>query len=145
MRLSTLLFVLGHAALTLPGCEQPATESGSTENSSEHSEPKKDTHVSILSEMTELMNEVHAIVIPVNDQTSAEAAAKKLEPFFPTAKSITDRLEALEEPPEDERERLGELTRDELTELKRKIEEVQKVGSKYRELKKAITDAIPVF
>ena len=145
MKSNLILLVLALAIVTLHGCGDTATKSGTETKSTESEKPKVDNHVSLLGEMTELMNEMHAIVEPVKDDASAKVAAKKIEQLRARGKSITDRLEALEQPPEEEMKRLEELTKDQVAELMSNIEKVKKIGSKYRELRMAIDKTLPRF
>lgn len=145
MKCYSLLLFLTLAMLTLQGCGKTEAKSGSEANDAVNPQPKVDTHLSLLREMTELMNEIFAIVEPVTDNASAKAAAEQIEHLQPRGESITNRLEALEQPPEEEIQRLEELTENEVAEIMRKIDEVKRIGSKFPELKMALNAAIPGF
>lgn len=145
MRLKTKSIVLLLTIVALAGCGGSASEEDSGTSVDSDSSPKADTHLTLLSEMTDLMEEVHAIVETVDDEASANAAAEKIEKLQPKGESITQRLEALEDPPEEEMERLEELTREEVDALLLMIDEVTRIGSRYPKLRSALNATIPAF
>lgn len=153
MKPRLLFSLLVLTAVCLQGCGDSSTSPLNTNPASNgemgqadvESKPGHDNHEIVLSDMTALMNEISAIVEPVSDEASANSAAAEVEKLIAKGQSITARLEALEEPKGEELKRLEEVTKDELEALIQKIDDANRKGAKYPELRKALNRAIPVF
>ena len=104
-----------------------------------------DNHETLIGKICDHVDELYSVVKDVEDEASAKAAASEIATFQNEGKSLTDRLEALPDAPEDEANRLQEKYGDRLAELTRQIEEIKNIGRKYSALNTALDGAVPIF
>ena len=147
-----LILLLIFSCCIFQGCA-PSTDSAqsntdgteSAEKSNTQTQTLPDTHEILIGEVCDHVDELYMVVKKIGNEASAESFVNEITAFQDQGQSLTDRLEALPDAPEDEAKRLQEKYGDKLAELTRQIEEIRNTGRKFPALNKALRGAMPIF
>ncbi|MHC4974612.1 MAG: hypothetical protein ACYTG3_20045 [Planctomycetota bacterium] len=99
------------------------------------------SHEAIMDEQLDLMDEMLDILEGVNDEASANEAAKKIEALTEDMQKLAKRAQELGEPTPEQQKRLEEIGKERQEEFSKRMQAVMMKVMQYPELQQAFTEA----